>query len=69
MTGIDLDGHRSVVLDLAGVTFCDAGGVTALIRAHHHLREVGGYLSIRGVSGFPLRVFTITGVDKALDVE
>jgi anti-sigma B factor antagonist len=63
------DGPRRVVLDLTGLTFCDAGGVTALLRAHRALRDGGGHLLIRGASGLPRRVLALTGVDGSLNLE
>jgi anti-sigma B factor antagonist len=63
------DGPRRVVLDLTGLTFCDAGGVTALLQAHRALRDGGGQLSIRGASGLPRRVLALTGVDRSLSLE
>ena len=69
VANIHLDGHRSVVLNLTGLTYCDAAAVSALIRAHKYVRGAGGRLSITGVSGIPQRVLTLTGVDKFLDVQ
>jgi anti-sigma B factor antagonist len=66
---LDLDGQRSVVLDLTGLTFCDASGAAAFIEASRHLRHVGGRLRITGASGLPRRVLTLTGVDEYLEVQ
>jgi anti-anti-sigma factor len=63
------DGHRLVVLELSGLAFCDAAGVTALLRAHRTARGQGGRLLIRGAAGLPRRVLAITGVDQVLDIE
>jgi anti-anti-sigma factor len=69
VTGIELDGHRTVVLDLSGLSFCDARGVSALLKAHSCVRSAGRRLLLRGVSGVPLRVIGITGADSSLDLE
>jgi anti-sigma B factor antagonist len=66
---IKIDGRRSVVLDLTGLQFCDAGGVRALLRAHRSVDAQGGQLVVRGVSGLPRRVFAITGADQVLDLD
>ena len=66
MANIPLDGHTSVVLDLTGLTFCDASAVSALVRTHHYVRDAGGRLTVTGASGTPRRVLTLTGVDRLL---
>jgi anti-anti-sigma factor len=40
------DGQRSVVLDLAGVRFCDSSGVGVLIGARRLMRSCAGRLRI-----------------------
>ncbi|MDJ0342455.1 STAS domain-containing protein [Streptomyces sp. H10-C2] len=40
------DGRRSVVLDLAGVRFCDSSGVGVLIAARRLMRSCAGRLRI-----------------------
>jgi anti-anti-sigma factor len=66
---INIDGRRSVVLDLTNLQFCDAGGVRALLRAHRSVGAQGGQLVVRGVSGQPRRVLAITGADQVLDLD
>jgi anti-sigma B factor antagonist len=67
--GIELDGHLSVVLDLTGLRFCDAAGVSAVLTAQRRVTASGGRLSIRAASGEPRRIFLLTGVDRVLDIE
>ena len=69
VSGLELDGHRTVVLDLTGLRFCDAGGVSAVLRADRLLRDRGGRLMVHGISGLPRRVFTLTGIDRVLELE
>jgi anti-sigma B factor antagonist len=69
VSGLELDGQRAVTLDLSGLTFCDAGGVSAVLRADRFLHDRGGRLKIRGVSGLPRRVFTLAGIDKVIEVD
>jgi anti-anti-sigma factor len=66
ITGLDLDGARSIRIDLSGLTFCDASTVSALIRADRRVRAAGGRLVITGASGVPLRVLTLTGIHHQL---
>ena len=67
--GIELDGDGSVVLDLTGLQFCDAAGVSAMLKAHRWVTAAGGRLSVRGVSGEPRRVLLLAGLDRVLDIE
>ena len=67
--GLRLDGRRRVALDLAGLTFCDAGGVNALLAVHRWIRSQGGQLHVQGVSGLPRRVLSLTEADKLLNVD
>ncbi len=66
---LPFDGHDSVVFDMASLTFCDAAGVSAMLRSHQLISSRGGRLSIRGLSGLPRRVLRITGVDQSLNLE
>ena len=68
VAAIELDGRRRVELDLSGLTFCDAGGITALLRAHRAVARAGGRLVIRGLSGEPRAVLQVTRVDEVLDL-
>lgn len=67
--GLDLDGDRTLVLDLTGLRFCDAAGVSAVLQVNRYLRDRGGGLTVRGISGLPRRVFTLTGIDQVIELE
>lgn len=67
--GIELDGHRSVALDLTDLTFCDVRGAAALHHVNERIRSVGGRLTVRGASGLPRQILILTGVDQALEIE
>ena len=54
------------VVDLAEVTFIDAAGVNALIRANRTARDYGRLLTIAGVGGFVGRVLRLTEADHVL---
>jgi anti-anti-sigma factor len=58
-------GHR-IRIDIAAVTFIDAGTVGTFLRAHHRARAVGCEVVLRNVHGFPLRVLQLLGVDDVL---
>lgn len=59
-------GSRTVVVDLAGLTFIDSSGLTALVHARNEITGSGRAFELRGASGSVQRVFEITGLSKLL---
>ncbi|WP_320781308.1 STAS domain-containing protein [Streptomyces sp. CRN 30] len=57
------DSH-GVVVDLAGLTYCDSTGITVLITAYQRAQATGSPLSLAGVSEDQMRVFDIVGLDQ-----
>lgn len=57
------DGHRRVVVDLAGVTFMDSAGLGALVSAHRAITERGGTLEVAGARGVVRQVITASRLD------
>jgi anti-anti-sigma factor len=53
---------RVLVLDVTGVTFCDCVGLTALLDAHHRLRDAGGALAVVYPPPPLRRLFDATGL-------
>ncbi|MET8154755.1 STAS domain-containing protein [Sphaerisporangium sp. NPDC005289] len=62
-----MPGVTAVILDVAGVTFCDSVGLSELIAALHHSQAAGQGFMLSGVQGTLLRVLTITGLRAAFD--
>lgn len=60
------DQEDRVVLDLAGVAFCDSSTVNELLRAHSALGE--GRLRIAAPSPFVARLMRMIGLDTVLTV-
>jgi anti-anti-sigma factor len=58
-----------VVLDFAGVTFCDSQGLSTLISLHREVGAAGRRLVLRNVGDFMARLLDITGLRTAFDVE
>ena len=58
-----------VHLDLSGVTFCDAAGLSALLAADRLLRATGGRLTLIQPSPQILRLLTITKLDEILTID
>jgi anti-sigma B factor antagonist len=57
-------GPGRLVLDFAGVGFCDATGLGVLVAAHNHLHARGCEISLARVRPQQRRLFRITGLDR-----
>ena len=62
------DRPAELVLDLAGVSFCDSRGLAALIRAHQDAADVGATLVVAHLQDHVARLFAITGMYDVLRV-
>ncbi|GAA0816423.1 STAS domain-containing protein [Spirilliplanes yamanashiensis] len=63
------DGHETparIVLDMAGVTFCDSQGLGTLVVLSRKASHARAVLSLTNVGDFLLRVLDITGLRSAL---
>ncbi|MFF8386540.1 STAS domain-containing protein [Streptomyces kanasensis] len=60
------DGERELLLDLAGVTFCDSSGAALLLRTHRRCTAAGVRLRLCRVQRLPARVLRALGVDRAM---
>lgn len=61
-------GARMVVVDLTSVGFLDSSGLGALVVAHKDLRERGGWLRLAGIRPPVRRVFSLTSVDRVIEI-
>jgi anti-anti-sigma factor len=59
---------RVLELDLAGLTFLDARGVSALLRAYHAAAAIGCRVRLVGPSHHIRRVLDLTGVSSVCDL-
>ena len=57
-----------VVLDFAGVTFCDSQGLSALITLNRDVSSAGSRLVFVNVGDFVGRLLDITGLRAAFEV-
>lgn len=48
-----------LVMDVAGLSYCDSSGVRALVNASHECRESGGRMIVSGAQGSVRRVFEL----------
>ncbi|MEV4194647.1 STAS domain-containing protein [Streptomyces toxytricini] len=66
LAGLAGGAERELLLDLAGVTFCDSSGAEVLLRVHERCVASGRRLSLRRVQRLPGRVIRALGVDRAV---
>ncbi|MFL5766494.1 MAG: STAS domain-containing protein [Actinomycetota bacterium] len=62
------DGHIRIVVNLEEVGFLDSSGLGALVGALKRVNERGGRLVLVCPEGSPLKVLTITGLDKVFAI-
>lgn len=58
-----------VVLDLAGVGYIDASGLSEVVRAHRFTGWSGCRLSVRGATAQVRHLFATTGVDRVVPLD
>lgn len=68
--GLELieQGHHQLILDLAGVTFCDSAGLSALIGIWHAAQGAEGSLALAAVPDRLMHILTLTGLHTVLPV-
>jgi anti-anti-sigma factor len=62
-------GPARLVLDFAGVTFCDSRGLATLITLNKETQAAGGRLIFINIGEFMDRLLEITGLRAAFEVE
>jgi anti-sigma B factor antagonist len=63
----NLDGAAVIIVDMSGVSFLDAAGVTALLRLAARLSLTGRHLILTGTDHHPVRrPIAICGLDAVL---
>jgi anti-sigma B factor antagonist len=55
---------QRLVLDLAGLTFCDSSGITAFIAARNHAHAAEADIALAAVPANTLRVLRMVGLDQ-----
>ncbi len=59
---------RVLLLDMAGVSFCDACGLSALVRIANHADRTGCRYGLIAPQPLVVRILRITGLDQRLPV-
>ncbi len=65
---LPLVARGTVVLDAAGVTFCDSAGLLAILQANRDARAQGGRLRLAAPSTPLVRVMDLAGALAVVDV-
>ncbi|MFG2132813.1 STAS domain-containing protein [Streptomyces sp. NPDC048751] len=63
-----LEPGQCLILDLAGLEFCDSSGITAMIAARNHARAAGADVALTGVPANTLRILRIVGLDQIFTI-
>lgn len=64
----DLEAAEAVVLDLGGVDYISSAGLREVVALFRSVTERGDSFSIRQVRPSVADVFTMTGLDKKIDI-
>ena len=64
----DLSDGTNLILDFAGVTFCDSSGIKTLVRLFKHQADVGGTLRLINTADAVRRVIEIAGLARYLGI-
>lgn len=59
---------QDLVLDLAGMEFCDSSGITALIAARNHAHAARAGIALAAVPAHTLRVLRMVGLDQIFPI-
>ncbi|WP_406130683.1 STAS domain-containing protein [Streptomyces sp. NBC_00989] len=64
LPGLALSDGQQLVVDLAGVTFCDSSGITALLAARNHALAARAGIALAAVPDHISRIFHMVGLDQ-----
>lgn len=59
-------GQTRLLVDLAGLTFCDSSGIAVFVRGDNDCAAAGGWLRLTGAAGRVARVLRMTGLAEVL---
>lgn len=63
-----LDGGKSVVVDLSGVSYIDSSGIASLVEALQHARHKQLHLRLAGIAPTVMQVFKLTRLDSVFSI-
>jgi len=59
---------RRIVIDLSGVTFCDASGLALLVGASRRARQLNGVLRLAAPTPLAAALLRLTGLDSRFEI-
>ena len=57
------------ILDFQEVSFIDSSGIAVVINALRAMTQIGGTLSLTGITSQPMRVFRASGINKLVTIK
>ncbi|WP_435971719.1 STAS domain-containing protein [Streptomyces sp. Qhu_M48] len=66
--GLTIAPGRLLVLDLAGLAFCDSSGISALLSARSLTVEQGGAIALAAVPANTARILGLVGLDQVFTI-
>ncbi|MFG2715623.1 STAS domain-containing protein [Streptomyces goshikiensis] len=66
LSALASSGHRSLVLDLSGISFCDSAGIDLFLRVHHRCQSAGTGLRLIDVPPLLAKSMRALGADRVL---
>lgn len=66
---LDLAAGQLLVLDLAGLDFCDSSGINALVIARNLATEHGVDTALAAIPADTARILRITGLDRIFTID
>ncbi len=68
LLGLIERGSSRIAVDMTKVDFMDSSSLGALITCLKRLREADGHLTLVGLDGPPMKVMTLTGLDRVFEL-
>lgn len=62
-------GAKQVVLDLSGIDFMDSSGLGLILGRYTKITDMGGRLTLRGLSDDIMKIIILAGVEKFIPIE
>ncbi|MFI9814170.1 STAS domain-containing protein [Saccharothrix variisporea] len=69
VTALPLRPGQRLVLDLAGLAFCDSSGLTALLAARNHATAAQAEITLSAVPDRTLRMIRLIGLDRVFPLQ
>ncbi|MEV0194573.1 STAS domain-containing protein [Kitasatospora purpeofusca] len=68
LAGLPEEGLTRILVDLAGLSFCDSTGLNVLLRARQEAEPAGVRLELAGPRPVVVRLLAVTGADTVLRI-